>query len=313
MKSKASAPGKIILFGEHFVVYGTNSILCAIDRRTTVVAETVPEKLISIHSELGNDADPPDMDFDRISAPHRPLYYLARRLADQHGHDGGISLHVSSEIPIGVGLGSSSACCVAAAAAISGLFEEPNRGRTLQLAMDAEKTIHEKSSGADCTASVHGGLVRYSKRDHSRIRSSADLKLTVANSGTEHSTADMVRGVSEFREQNHDRFIDICSEAEDLIRDALHMIRRNNLQGLGRCMSMNQRLLREIGASTEELDSMTGIADRTSLGSKMTGAGGGGCIVALNAVSAEHTLDSLVAEGYECFHTEIDFKGLDTF
>ena len=125
MKSKASAPGKIILFGEHFVVYGIKSILCAINKRITVIAEKITEEKIHIKSDIFDVTLEPNKPISEIDFRLRPFYYLANKAIQNQNT--GIKIKIESEIPLGVGLGSSSACCVAGAAAISRLFAEIQR------------------------------------------------------------------------------------------------------------------------------------------------------------------------------------------
>ena len=150
MKSKASAPGKVILFGEHFVVYGIKSILCSINKRVTVTAEKTKERKISINSEIGKLVLEPNESISKIDSPLKPFYYLANKaIKDQNE---GLEIEIESEIPLGAGLGSSSACCVAGAAAIFKLFGEISKEKILELAIEAEKTIYQNTSGADCTA-----------------------------------------------------------------------------------------------------------------------------------------------------------------
>ena len=114
MKSKASAPGKVILFGEHFVVYGIKAILCAIDKRVTVTAEKTNERKISIYSKIGELILEPGKSIAEINSPLKPFYYLADKAIKNQ--DVGLKIEIKSEIPLGAGLGSSSACCVAGAA-----------------------------------------------------------------------------------------------------------------------------------------------------------------------------------------------------
>ena len=122
MKSKASAPGKVILFGEHFVVYGVKAILCSINKRVRVTAEKISDKKIVINSEIGNLILEPNKSISEINSRLKPFYYLANKVIKNQ--DTGIQIKIDSEIPLGVGLGSSSACCVAGAAAIFKLFAD---------------------------------------------------------------------------------------------------------------------------------------------------------------------------------------------
>ena len=133
MKSKASAPGKVILFGEHFVVYGVKAILCAINKRITVTAEEIDQRKISIKSNIGELESEPNKPISEINSPLKPFYYLANKIIQEQ--NSGIKIEVESEIPLGVGLGSSSACCVAGAAAISKLFGNISKEEILKLAI----------------------------------------------------------------------------------------------------------------------------------------------------------------------------------
>ena len=131
MKSKASAPGKVILFGEHFVVYGVKAILCSINKRVTVTAEKTNERKISINSKIGKLDLEPDKSISEINSPLKPFYYLANKAIKNQ--NSGIHIEIDSEIPLGAGLGSSSACCVAGAAAIFKLFGKISKEKILEL------------------------------------------------------------------------------------------------------------------------------------------------------------------------------------
>ena len=315
MKSVASAPGKVILFGEHFVVYGIKAILCAIDKRITVTAEKIPGKKIIIKSEIGDIVSFPNSPIEEIDNKLRPFYFLADKMIKKHHYDEGLMITVESEIPLGVGLGSSSACCVAGAAAISGIFEKNSKKDILQLAIEAEKSIFPNTSGADCTVSTFGGLIQYDKKyGHSQINLEPNFHLVIANSKIEHSTKNVVANVKKFKENNEKKFKQICNEESQIIDEVLEYLKDNKLIQIGEGIKKNQRFLEIIGVSNEILKNMVKIADEISFGSKITGAGGGGCILALtDETNMKETLRRLSAKNYECFSARIDFKGLDTF
>jgi len=313
--SKASAPGKTILFGEHFVVYGVKAILCAINKRVTVTAEKIPQNKILIKSKIGELEVPLKKSISEINSPLKPFYYIANKMIEKHNQITGIKIFVESEIPSGVGLGSSSACCVAGAAAISRLFEETSKEQILELAIEAERTIFENTSGADCTVCTFGGLMEYDKkRGFLQIKSNSNFHLVIANSNIEHSTDMVVSNVKQFKEKNEERFSNLCQKELELINHVSIMLKNNDLEGLGKCMHDNQEFLETIGISNEKLREMIKIADETSFGAKITGAGGGGCIIALTDESnLEKTILKLREQNYDCFSVKIDFKGLDTF
>lgn len=315
MKSTASAPGKIILFGEHFVVYGGKAILCAINKRITVTAKAIPENKISIKSSIGNLVLAPKRPLNEVDIQLRPFYYLADKMIQKYDEKSGMEITIDSEIPVGVGLGSSSACCVAAAAAISGVFTEKSKEEILQMAIEAEKTMFPNTSGADCTVCTFGGIMQYDKQTgHSKIDSELRFHLVIANSKIEHSTKEVVSTVNQFKEKNEERFSKICNEENNLIDDVLVCLKKNDLKGIGIDIIKNQEYLELIGVSNEKLRSMIELANKSSFGAKITGAGVGGCIFALtDETNMEDTIQQLKENNYECFSVNIDFKGLNTF
>ena len=313
MKSKASAPGKVILFGEHFVVYGVKAILCAIDKRITVTAETNEKNKILIKSNIAELELEPNKDISEINSPLKPFYYLANKLIKNQNC--GIQINVESDIPLGVGLGSSSACCVAGAAAISRLFKQTSKEEILELAIEAEKTIFENTSGADCTVCTFGGIMEYDKKNGFRkIESEPNFHLVIANSNIEHSTKSVVESVNQFKQKDEKAFSTLCDKESKLVQDVLELLKENSIKELGKKISENQEYLEIIGISNDKLRNMIQTGQSKSFGAKITGAGGGGCIFALTDESnLERTMNQFKNENHDCFSVKIDFKGLDTF
>ena len=313
MKSKASAPGKVILFGEHFVVYGVKAILCSINKRVTVTAEKTTDKKIVINSEIGNLILEPNKSISEINSPLKPFYYLANKVIKNQ--DTGIQIKIDSEIPLGVGLGSSSACCVAGAAAIFKLFGDISKEEILELAIEAERTIFENTSGADCTVCVYGGIMEYDKKQgFKKIEDEPNFQLVIANSNIEHSTESMVSEVKAFTIKNKEEFSKLLDQELELVEDVLKLLKENNTIKLGEKINQNQKYLETIGISNNQLRKMIEIGQKTSFGAKITGSGGGGCIFAITDESnLEDTLKEFKDNNFECFSVEIDFKGLNTF
>jgi mevalonate kinase len=313
LESKASAPGKVILFGEHFVVYGVKAILCSIDKRITVTAEKIKENKILIKSNIGNLELEPNKDISKIKSPLKPFYYLANKIIQNKNV--GIRIKVESEIPLGVGLGSSSACCVAGAAAISRLFSDTPKEEILKLAIEAEKTIFQNTSGADCTICTFGGIMQYDKENgFSKIKFEPKFHLVIANSNIKHSTELIVKDVKSFKEKNEDEFSNLCKNEGKLVEDVLELLKKNNIKGLGEKINENQRYLETIGISNEKIRKMIQIGKESSFGAKITGAGGGGCVFALtDDTNLNETINQFRNKNYECFSVKIDLEGLNTF
>jgi len=313
LKSKASAPGKVILFGEHFVVYGVKAILCAVNKRVTVTAEKIKEEKISIKSDIGDLELELNKPISEINSPLKPFYYLANKII--RNQSTGIEIKIESDIPLGAGLGSSSACCVAGAAAISKLFSEKTKEEILELAIEAERTIFKNTSGADCTVCTYGGIIEYEKeKGFIKIKSEPNFHLIIANSNIKHSTESIVSKVKQFKNEDTERFSKLCNDESKLIEDVLQLLKENNIQKLGQKVVQNQKYLETIGISNEKLKDMIKIGQESSFGTKITGAGDGGCVFSLTDESnLENTINGFKKKNYDCFSVKIDYDGLNTF
>ena len=330
MKSVASAPAKIILFGEHFVVHGTKAILAAIDKRVTVTTTFTEKATIKINSQLGTIEVPILSWYDKganieevqphIMAPYeevksefKPFVFLGGKIMSMREDsivNYGLEITIDSDIPIGVGLGSSSACCVAAAASMCELcFPDANKLELiLDLAIEAEKTIFPDTSGADCTVCTYGGMIEHPSIE--KIDSTFDLNLLIANSMIPHSTKNSVEKVSKFKENNEERFSQLCDLENGLIDEVITAMKNNDATTFGLKMSENQKYLEEIQVSNDTLRDMINSLSEISLGSKITGAGDGGCVIALVKDENMDKVPALLPKDKEYFSAKIDTKGV---
>ena len=308
MKSVASAPAKIILFGEHFVVHGTKAILAAIDKRVTVTSSFTENKTIKVNSELGTLEVSMSSSHEEVKNEFRPFIFLANRMINSHQDVNGLEITIDSDIPIGVGLGSSSACCVAAAASISGLFKELSSEEILNLSIDAEKTIFPNTSGADCTVCTYGGMIDYPSIK--KIDNTFDLNLLIANSMIPHNTKNSVEKVNKFKKNDEERFSELCDLETKLIDEAVMAMKNNDATVLGLKMLENQKYLEEIQVSNDILHDMISSLKEISIGSKITGAGDGGCIIALVNDENMSKVPALLGKDKECFSAKLDTKGV---
>ena len=313
MTSIAKAPGKIILFGEHFVVYENRAILGAIDKYATVTSEKTNTDNILISSSLGQSSIKKDEEVSNVEKKFRPFFYIAKQLISKNGFDKGISIKIESEIPIGAGLGSSSACCVAAAASISNLFGNTNEKEILELSIQAEKTIFPNSSGADCTVSVHGGIIEYQKeKGFSKIDTKNKFNFLIIDSEQIHATDKVVERVKKFKNENTNVFTELCSEEERLITKALESMENNDLETIGKCMAQNQIFLEQIGVSNDELLSIIEEIEMITFGAKITGAGDGGCVIALTEEESDLSEYTNTTK-YQTYHVSIQKTGMQVF
>ena len=308
MKSIASAPAKIILFGEHFVVYGSKAILAAIDKRVTVTSTFTENKTIKVNSQLGTIEVPISSSHEEVKSEFRPFVYLANKIINSDQNASGLEITIDSDIPIGVGLGSSSACCVAATASISELFNELSSEEILKMSIEAEKTIFPDTSGADCTVCTYGGMIGYPSIE--KIDSTFDLNLLIANSMIPHNTKSSVEKVNKFKKNDEERFSQLCDLENGLIDEVIVAMKNNDATTFGLKMSENQKYLEEIQVSNDTLRNMINSLKEISLGTKITGAGDGGCIIALIKDENMDKVPALLPKDKECFSAKIDTKGV---
>jgi mevalonate kinase len=325
IQGKASAPAKVILFGEHFVVYGSPAILASINKRISVSAYTTidNEYKIAISTDIGVAGQyDNDGEFRRFEGGIEarsvldPLYQAIKRVLLIRNKKIGIEISISSEVPPGIGLGSSAASCVATIAAVNSLFQKsPNRHKICKLAIESERLIHEKTSGADCYVSTFGGLIEYDSRSKGfrRLDTKGSLCLIVASTGVKHSTANLVAVVKRFKDRNQTHFESLTKQARDICLQACTALVSGKSDKIGELMNENQIILRQIGASHYKAEDLIDICSEAgALGTKITGAGGGGSVIALAANKLERTkiASRINQAGYQSFEVEVDYKGL---
>ena len=314
MTSKASAPGKIILFGEHFVVHGTKAILGAINKRVTIISEKNETQNISIKSSLGENSIPISESLENVESMFKPFFFIAKKIINENNFSNGINIDIQSDIPIGAGLGSSSACCVAAAASISKLFSELEKNQILNVAIEAEKTIFPNTSGADCTVPVFGGIIGYQKDSgYKIIETDHEFDFIVINSKKPHSTSIVVDRVNKFKSSNEKIFRDLCEEETRLIEKVTDSLQTFDLETIGKCMSQNQIFLEQLGVSNDQLLEIIKLIEKETFGAKITGAGDGGCIIALTDKNEKETVFEHMKTEHEAYSVTIDKTGMQVF
>lgn len=289
--------GKVILFGEHFVVHGCPAIVAAIFRRTRVRVEEHDGDDIPIDSAI----DPAYMDRSRQAV---------RVILSELKEHGGVSLRVDSDIPIGEGLGSSAAFCVAASRALAKFFyRDLDQRQLIGIATRAECVFHEKSSGLDTTASAVGGIISFqpAKGDIEELFCRKRLEIIIAGTGKPGNTGEMVRLVDHLKLTDSKVFSSLLSKEHELVADARAALEKSDLVGIGKLMNQNHDLLRDLGVSTRDLELYTKVARRAgALGAKLTGAGGGGSIVALVDSETKKAVSGALADiGANVYSTDI--------
>lgn len=321
----ASAPGKVYLFGEHAVVYGEPAIPCAIDLRATVRAQTRDDGRVRVNAEdltfdgvtveyagTGEsrpDIDVPDTLIDAAFGYVETAIESARTLAGDAAS--GIDLTIDSEIPLGAGLGSSAAVTVATIDAVSrALGTEPDRTTIAQQAYHTERTVQDgRASRADTFCSTMGGAVRVEGDDCNRI-DTPRLSFGIGYDGGSGDTAALVDAVRTRRDQYQVAASTVAAIGE-LVRRGESALITDDRATLGELMDMNHGLLSALGVSSRTLDDMVWAAREAGApGAKLTGAGGGGCMVALEATDEVMTALRHAPSCEQSFATTLTTTGL---
>ena len=264
----------------------------ALNMRTTVTASQLSSGAIRIESDAVDAAG--SFSDDRFIAergasgarellgPLKISVDATLKHIDKTGE--GVSVKVESSIPVGVGLGSSASTAVSTIAAVGSLFGHGlNRDVIFDLAYHGERRVHGRPSGIDQTTVTYGGILLFKMGvPFRKIQSSRPLSLVIGNTGIKRSTGEVVGRVTKLRESEPQYVESLADQVESIVAEAEMALGTGDLEKFGRLMNENQELLSKIGVSSKELDSLI-VASREggALGAKLTGGGGGGCMISL--------------------------------
>ncbi len=297
--------GKVILFGEHSVVYGRHAIAASLpipmETRITEGDGGAPRLRIPAW-----DLDHRLADLPEIS---RTLAQAVARLLELTGlTDKSMCIEVTPHLTSGAGLGSSAAISVSILRALNdeyslGLDDEA----VCKFAFEAEKVFHGTPSGLDNTISTYGGIIHFRKGNPplmERLQARVQLPVVVALSGKAGDTKEMVSGVRHRWQANPAAFEFLFDSIDQIAERALQAIRENDLETLGLLMTANHGLLQTIGVSTRELDQLADVMrSHGAYGAKLTGAGGGGAVISIvPAERGDAIVQAIRGAGYEAFY-----------
>jgi mevalonate kinase len=302
-----TASGKVILLGEHAVVYGHPAIVMGIDRGAKARASSIARGTDPRHSELVL-GDTIRVNSEQTSDVARAFAALleACRITEP------VRVDVITDLPAAAGLGCSAALGVAIVRALDawqGLSLAPPT-ETIERALAWEKVFHGNPSGIDATASARGGCLGYQRLEGGpslkEIRLGASLTLAVGHSGTASTTKAMVDMVAKLRERKTALVTQSFEGITSLVNNARLALEAGDTVGLGRLMDLNQMILSGLMLSIEEIETMCRLArEAGALGAKLTGSGGGGCVVALASEDASPILSAWEKSGFRCFATTV--------
>lgn len=263
-----SAPGKLLLLGDHAVVYGFPCLVTAVNYRVFVEVST---------------SDKDEFLFPEGNNNHfvQAVLELFRKTYNVHQH---VRVQTRTGQKESYGLGSSSAVTVALAKALSGLFFlDLSKKELFDLCYQVVLNVQGVGSGFDIAAAIWGGTLYFvtGGKEIEPLQVET-LPLIVAYSGSKGNTATLVKGVGALYKEKPEKVGQLFFQSKELVEKGKQFLVAQNFAEFGKLMSHNHTLLQQLGVSTPKLDEMaTAAVHAGAYGAKLSGAGGGDCMIAL--------------------------------
>jgi len=290
-KIKASAPGKLMLFGEHAVVYGYPCIVTAVEQRVRVEVQKIENDILKIEApEVGVRGYTKKIKSlgEKANIPKGVIFLnmAVKNFFKKYKIESGLKIKTKSEFSSEFGFGSSSAVTVAAIKALAELFKIKLKNKQLfDLAYKTVLEVQGVGSGFDLAAAIWGGTLLFVTGGRKIVPLKIkELPLVVGYTGVKADTPTLVRKVAELR-QRYPQLVDgIFDNINFVVEEAKNSLIEGDWQKTGELMILNQGLLEALGVNTKKLSDLIFAAlDAGAYGAKLSGAGGGDCMIALGS------------------------------
>lgn len=313
-----SVPGKLMLMGEYAVVYGQPCIVSAVNQRMKVSAESINEPVFKLEAadlNVINYQKPiSDLGKGEVLKEAKFAEFSVRNFVDKYKITSGFSIKTQSAFSANFGFGSSSAVVVGALKALVELHQMKISDKELfDIAYKTVLDVQGKGSGFDVAAAIYGGTIYFKNKGEIIEQLEIDnLNLIVGYSGVKADTVSMVNIVSEKMKNYKEGMEKIFDNIGRLVEEAKIAIKDKDLERVGTLMDYNQSYLEDLGVSTDKLNLMIDAAKKAgAYGAKLSGAGGGDCMIAL--VSSENKIKvgkAIADAGGEIINVNINAPGV---
>ena len=288
------------------MVHGAWALAAALPRRVRVTV--VPSSRFEVISDL----------FKREESPELvPVSRVVEGMAREFSLRPAVRVTITSDVPGGAGLGSSAATMVAVAAAFSKLNSlELKVDELVNCAMVGEQSVHGRPSGIDPAVCAQGGVILFrTGAAPKKISFEGSRSLILSYSGINRNTKGQIGHVSRMKDRYPGIFDSLAGGIGELSLRASEMLQSENMNGLGTLLTVNHAVLMSLGVSNETLDEIVDLLLTTgSYGAKLTGAGGGGSVLAVAPEGKEKSIVSgLSARGFETFRVKIPVEGVKSW
>jgi mevalonate kinase len=327
----ASAPGSLKLFGEHAVIYDRLGLSAAFNRRAFCEIKKAEDgvavnlvdfgkrekfsfkDITSSHKRIKQMIEKGDM--DGLESERKDIFSPYKVILGEFFSEFGsspIEITIHSDVPRNSGLGSSSSVFCSLAGELNNFFHTAlSKNQVAELANLGDKIVHGNPSGLDASTCTFGGYISFRRSEGVKLlKIKTEVPMLVVNAGFKN-TGEIIRRVAERYKRDRKGTDEIFDRMEETAINGIKALESSNLAKLGENMDIAQECFVQLGLSTPQIDEIISTASKNgALGAKITGAGGGGCVIILinNPSSMAPVYKKM---GYGSFETKLGVEGVD--
>lgn len=307
-----------MLFGEHAVVFNRPCLVTAVDSRITVEIKKINTQKIKIDApQVKINGYQRKLNAKACFSPHKGVRFIEAAIEvfkKEYDLVGGLKINAENGFSCNYGLGSSSAVSVCLIQALAEIFDKKlDCKQVFNLAYKAVLNVQGVGSGFDVAAACWGGTLFYltGGKKITPLKTKP-LPLVIAYSGSKADTPTLIRKVQSLREKKFEKIEAIFEKIEAIVKQAKIELKKGNWEKLGKLMTENQELLTQLRVSTPLIDKLIKSALKAGAwGAKISGAGGGDCIIVLTSKEKRHQVEqALVKTGGILVPIETGTKGV---